>query len=473
MSQRPCDLADRVACLLERGQFLLDPGWPRRVAGEADPLLVESMHEASDRGLAFVEVDPCGGRGGPRLHLVTDSKMATEILQLGADSFRPSTGPLRSDFFGSAVPPGGDSMDSVNERRARWRSFHERMFAFRGHESVCPIARASSLSPCEMMGGDGLFATPAFDVIRAHLDRHFSSPSAIPPRSPQDFLSLKSLASVIVFGSDESDLLADTVLASERSGALRRCGGAGVSDGRMEDLRRFVVGTVMHPPPGTLVSVGRDLARSTDPGLHVGELGFQALGWFTALTTLLCVTLPTSLSILCADPDSLARAERESTDGEFDPGSECTFLNAVPLETLRLYSPVSALGRTASEGITLSDGTVVADGARLVLPFETYLRDPRCYARPNAFDPDRCSAASQVSPLCQDVFSTGTRTCPGRRAVLFVLRYALFLLLRRYVYRAASDTTPPFADLDDMPDVVDTLGLAFDARERGSGCAWS
>ena len=254
-----------------------------------------------------------------------------------------------------------------------------------------------------------------------------------------------------MFGVDESDLLLDVIRYSQ---SLPSLFGANVLPEDMEtEYWGFLDRIATNPEPNCLAYRAKIIADSY--GLDPQGLANQFPVWFLMFNNMLGMILPIVLAILSVDDDSRIRVEEELPD--LDPKSEDTYLNAVILETLRLYNPVFGLERIVTEPVILQ-GIRFDPGIQLLLPMSTYLRDPRCYPRPNSFEPQRWMGNSG-SPLCQDIFSTGIQTCPAKHVALFTLRYVLYLILSQYRYRLTTEY--PILDLTSMPQIINPFQISF------------
>jgi cytochrome P450 len=109
------------------------------------------------------------------------------------------------------------------------------------------------------------------------------------------------------------------------------------------------------------------------------------------------------------------------------------FTNAVVAEALRLYPPVWALGREATEATTvggypLRKGTVV-----LLSPWAMH-RDPRYFAEPDAFRPERWidGLAQWLPRFAYFPFGGGPRQCIGNTFALLEATLVLATIAQRY-----------------------------------------
>ncbi|WP_445318610.1 cytochrome P450 [Micromonospora sp. ZYX-F-536] len=92
-------------------------------------------------------------------------------------------------------------------------------------------------------------------------------------------------------------------------------------------------------------------------------------------------------------------------------------------EVLRLDPPVRATRRVTAAGVRLG-GQDLPPGSPVLLRFDAANRDPRAFADPEAFRPDRPGAGLLT-------FGAGERGCPGDRHALALATGVLDVLRRR------------------------------------------
>jgi cytochrome P450 len=109
------------------------------------------------------------------------------------------------------------------------------------------------------------------------------------------------------------------------------------------------------------------------------------------------------------------------------------FTNAVIAEALRLYPPVWGLGREATENTTLG-GYPVGKGTIVLLSPWTLQRDPRYYAEPDAFRPERWldGLAQRLPRFAYFPFGGGPRQCIGNSFALLEAALVLATIAQRY-----------------------------------------
>lgn len=85
-------------------------------------------------------------------------------------------------------------------------------------------------------------------------------------------------------------------------------------------------------------------------------------------------------------------------------------------ETLRLFPPVPELMRKCTKTYTTSQGYVVDEGVRVVIPVHAIHRDPQHYPDPESFIPERFDSEtqSQRHKYAYLPFGRGPRSCIGK-----------------------------------------------------------
>ena len=101
-------------------------------------------------------------------------------------------------------------------------------------------------------------------------------------------------------------------------------------------------------------------------------------------------------------------------------------------ETLRLYPPISRIGRRPFEDVTLGSVTIPRNAAVFLSPFVTQ-RDPRWFANPDEFQPERWAAPAPDRPrFAWFPFGAGPRSCVGEHFALGVLTLALVTIAQEW-----------------------------------------
>lgn len=150
-----------------------------------------------------------------------------------------------------------------------------------------------------------------------------------------------------------------------------------------------------------------------------------------------------ALYYLTRDPQALARAQAEvdalwdqtdEPDPAFGDIPKLRYVRAALDEALRLWPTAPAYLRAARTDTVLGGRHPMnkGDWAMILLPL--LHRDPRVWADPERFDPDRFGPgqAKNRPPHAYKPFGTGQRACIGRQFALHEAVLALALMLHRY-----------------------------------------
>lgn len=102
-------------------------------------------------------------------------------------------------------------------------------------------------------------------------------------------------------------------------------------------------------------------------------------------------------------------------------------------EAMRLYPPAWITTREATKDIDLG-GYLVRKGEVVVLPFYAIFRDPRYFAVPLRFDPDRFSAEREkdIPKYAYVPFGGGPRVCIGNAFAMMEARLILATMAQRF-----------------------------------------
>lgn len=156
------------------------------------------------------------------------------------------------------------------------------------------------------------------------------------------------------------------------------------------------------------------------------------------------LALSWTFHLLAQHPEVEARLHAEIRDvlGDRDPTFEdlprLAYATRVVKETLRLYPPAWSLGREATAPIELA-GRRFEKGAWIwIIPWVVH-RDPRWYADPARFDPDRWeeARAKGLPKFAYLPFGGGPRVCIGNQFAMMEAVLMLATVARRFRLAAA------------------------------------
>lgn len=155
--------------------------------------------------------------------------------------------------------------------------------------------------------------------------------------------------------------------------------------------------------------------------------------------------------VLASHHDVAQRAAREVDDvlqGRAPTFADLTrlpYLGQLIKETLRLYSPASGVFmRSAIEDVQIGPWTL-PKGSLVTILSSIPQRDPRWFADPDRFDPERFApeAAKLIPRGAYFPFGTGPRVCIGNSFATMEMTMILAMLLQRYTLRPAAGQTQP------------------------------
>jgi cytochrome P450 len=138
--------------------------------------------------------------------------------------------------------------------------------------------------------------------------------------------------------------------------------------------------------------------------------------------------------------ESRLRTELDGVLGARDPVfadlPRLDYTRSVFLETLRLYPPAAAFARRVASPASLAGFTLPAGASVLLSPYVTH-RNPRWFARPDAFDPERWRGPESPPPAFFP-FGAGARVCLGEHFAILEGVLVLATLARRVRLRRAT-----------------------------------
>jgi cytochrome P450 len=184
-------------------------------------------------------------------------------------------------------------------------------------------------------------------------------------------------------------------------------------------------------------------------------------------------TLAWALYSMAVAPDIQRRVATEGDVlGERRPSAAAVdalrYTGQVVEETLRLYPAGVGIARMARRPTTLA-GHRIRRGTIVAIPVYSIQRDPRRWAAPDTFDPDRFS---RTTPTARDghlPFGWGPRSCLGARFAGMEARLALAMITARWTVSytgtgpAKPEITPALRIAGGLPVHLDQRRTASDA----------
>ncbi|MCB9741664.1 MAG: cytochrome P450 [Alphaproteobacteria bacterium] len=190
------------------------------------------------------------------------------------------------------------------------------------------------------------------------------------------------------------------------------------------------------------------LARDAEGGLSDTQLRDDAATLLLAGHETTALNLGFALLLLSQHPE-VAERLRAELDGALQGApprpealAELPYLDAVNREALRLYPPAWAMGRQAIAPFELDGVPVAVDDTLMVSPWVTQ-RDPRWFADPEAFRPERWldGALEDLPRFAFFPFGGGGRVCVGMHFALLEAKLVLAQALQTWRF----EVQPPSA----------------------------
>ena len=132
---------------------------------------------------------------------------------------------------------------------------------------------------------------------------------------------------------------------------------------------------------------------------------------------------------------------------------QLNYTRAVVSESLRLYPPIWAMARTTTKDCAIG-GQELPTGTNLVVSQWVIQRDPRFYADPDAFQPERWeNGLAKTLPRCAFFpFGGGARGCIGSGFAMIEATLLLATIARRFrLAQAAGPAVTPLATITLRP----------------------
>lgn len=203
--------------------------------------------------------------------------------------------------------------------------------------------------------------------------------------------------------------------------------------------------------------LGRLLAAQDESGAGMSDqqLRDEVVTLFVAGHETTALALTYTWILLSRNPDIRARVEAEVDEVLGDRPATLAdmerleFTRAVLDESMRVYPPVWAVGREAMADIEVN-GQVVPKGTQLLMSPWVTQRDPRWFADPLTFKPDRWldGLAQRLPRFAYFPFGGGPRVCIGNHFAVMEGVLALASLARHVRYECADSR------LDLIPSVT-------------------
>lgn len=198
--------------------------------------------------------------------------------------------------------------------------------------------------------------------------------------------------------------------------------------------------------PGDLLSL---LLQAPGEGLAEDQIRDEAMTIFLAGYETPANALTWTWYLLAQHPEAAGNlyAEVDAVLGgrlpALDDLPRLRYTEMVLTESLRLYPPAWALARQGLADVEIG-GYPVRAGTTLLMSQWVMHRDPRYYADPERFWPERWAdgLAKRLPPCAYFPFGAGPRLCIGRSFALMEMTLILAIMARRFRLRLAPGCAP-------------------------------
>jgi cytochrome P450 len=197
---------------------------------------------------------------------------------------------------------------------------------------------------------------------------------------------------------------------------------------------------------GDLLSLLLQARDAEDSPLTDKELHDQVLTLFVAGHETTAVALAWSWYLLAQHPRARDRLDAELEElPERIPSitdlPRLQYTESIVKEALRLYPPVWGISRVAVEAGEIGRYAMPAGTSIAISPWVTH-RDPRYYARPDEFNPDRWREdPARPSKFTYFPFGGGPRQCLGQSLAMTEAVLLLATTAQRFRFELVSDST--------------------------------
>jgi cytochrome P450 len=266
------------------------------------------------------------------------------------------------------------------------------------------------------------------------------------------------------------------------AGRLERAGlppffRAGRAVDRIDTSVRGLIAAAAGSNAGGLLPLLLDPA--SDDGMAPELVRDEVMTLFLAGHDTTAAALTWAWHLIAAHPDvgKRLRAELTGVLGDRDPTpddyADLAYTGMVFDEVLRLYPPIGRIGRRPLADYAIDGVLIPRDSAVFVSPFVTQ-RDPRWWAAPERFDPDRWTAESRASRprFAAFPFGAGPRSCVGGQMARMMGVLVIATIARRWRMSPPTGRAPRVRSLLTLKPrraLVMRVERAFTPSDRARG----
>ncbi|XP_065366571.1 cytochrome P450 6a9-like [Calliphora vicina] len=191
--------------------------------------------------------------------------------------------------------------------------------------------------------------------------------------------------------------------------------------------------------------------------LTLNQIAAQAFVFFNAGFETSSTTMSFALYELARNPDVQEKARLEIDEVlenyqqkfTYESMKEMKYLNQIISETLRLYTVLPMISRTALSDYVVPGHKdyIIKKGMNISIPACSIHRDPDYYAKPDDFNPDHFAddVVAQRESCVYLPFGEGPRNCIGMRFGKMQTVIGLVMLLRNFKFSVCDQTQIPLS----------------------------
>lgn len=364
-------------------------------------------------------------RGGRQpIYVVSEPALVREVMQVQARSFGrgSNAAPVRMLIGDGLVMLDGERW--WRERRLMQPAFHRQRIA---EYAGILIDEAREWLDRNIPAGQQVDLLPAMMQLAGRLTMRVLFSGNTPPSS-----MVEAIRAALAHIDWEMSLLPRPPLwvPTPRRARFRR---------QVAELRAGIGALIAQRradpnPPDDLITALMTSEDDNGVVLSEGELLDEVLTIFLAGQETTATALTCGLWLLDRHPETRAelRAEIEAVGGEITPETvgNLPLLRNVIYETLRLYPPVWALGRTAREEVEMAGAKLPAGATVLMSPYQLH-HAPDLWDEPEAFRPERFREGVPRHDGRYMPFGLGQRICIGEHLAMMEMCAVFGLLVSR------------------------------------------
>ncbi|MEM6307931.1 MAG: cytochrome P450, partial [Pseudomonadota bacterium] len=174
----------------------------------------------------------------------------------------------------------------------------------------------------------------------------------------------------------------------------------------------------------------------------IAQLRGTILSYYYAGRKTTALSIVWALYLLATDPQAQSRVRAEAQAlGPDTAAPALPFTKAVIDEALRLYPPLGAMPRRATQAVRVGD-LHIRKGDSVLMPLYILHRHANLWETPHAFQPDRFWGNTKPPAYTYLPFGGGPRFCPGAIFATQLAAYAVARFVRDFTFALPPDWRP-------------------------------